>query len=247
MTVTPTPASVRFPGHRFDSRWNRIPGITVADDRVRLDPDAYFFRLESATWTVIDWDKVAAEFLPVDETPESAVEQLALEYIAHNARTTGDLAEVLRIAWRVYRFLFRDEHLPSLGLDGVTADHLRMLAEVSTFTALNKVERDGHISVVGPCWFFADTLQVVYDLEESTVELLDEVFHGGWFNENRRIEAVKAHTALGGRLVHGCQSVPDRRGGVVAPYGTPMDRFRRELGLFRDTWLDTVRSYGARS
>lgn len=150
MTVTPTPASVRFPGHRFDSRWNRIPGITVADDRVRLDPDAYFFRLESATWTVIDWDKVAAEFLPVDETPESAVEQLALEYIAHNARTTGDLAEVLRIAWRVYRFLFRDEHLPSLGLDGVTADHLRMLAEVSAFTALNKVERDGHISVVGP-------------------------------------------------------------------------------------------------
>ncbi|MEV8153393.1 hypothetical protein AB0R11_12375, partial [Streptomyces fradiae] len=31
--------------------------------------------------------------------------------------------------------------------------------------------------------------------------------HGGWFNEPRRIESIKAHAALGGRLLHGCQSV----------------------------------------
>ncbi len=65
------------------------------------------------------------------------------------------------------------------------------------------MEADGRISVVGPAWFFADTAQVVYDLDEPIVEKLDEVFHGGLFNENRRIESIKAHTALGGRLVHG--------------------------------------------
>lgn len=246
MPVTLAPVSVRLPGHRFDSRWNRIPGVTVEDDTVRIDPELYFFRLESATWKVIGWDQVVTELLPIDETSQTAFEQIALDYIAHNARTTSDPAEVLHTAWQVYSFLFREEHLPSLGLDGITTDHLRMLVEASTLTALNKVEPDGRISIVGPCWFFADALQAVYDLDEPTVELLDEVFHGGWFNENRRIEGVKAHAALGGRLVHGCQSVPDRRGGVVAPYGTPMDRFRYEPGLFRDAWIDTVRSYGDR-
>lgn len=148
------------------------------------------------------------------------------------------------IAWQVYSYLFREEHLPTLGVEGITAEHLKMLAEVSTLTALNKVEPDGTISVVGPAWFFADTAQVVYDLDEPTVEKLDEVFHSGLFNENRRIESVKAHTALGGRLVHGCQSAPDRKGGVVAPYATPMDKFRDELNHFRDEWITAVRVLG---
>lgn len=247
MSVKLAPTSLSIPGHNFDPRWNRVAGMSVEDDTVTIDPEAYFFRLESDTWTVIDWDKVATELLPVEETSESAIEQIALDYIARNSRTTHDPAEVLHIAWQVYSHLFREEHLTSQGIDGVTADHLRMLAEVSTFTALNKVEDDGHISVVGPTWFFADTAQVVYDLDEPTTELLDEVFHGAWFNEYRRIEGVKAHAALGGRLVHGCQSAPDRRGGVVAPYGTDMKRFRDELDTFRDTWLTTVRAYSERS
>ncbi|MFV2196179.1 hypothetical protein [Nocardiopsis sp. LOL_012] len=59
----------------------------------------------------------------------------------------------------------------------------------------------------------------------------------------QRIESVKAHTALGGRLVHGCQSAPSQRGGVVAAYGTPMNRFRDDLAGFRDMWIDRVRSF----
>lgn len=43
--------------------------------------------------------------------------------------------------------------------------------------------------------------------------MLDEVCYSVWFNESRRIESVKAHTALGGQLVHGCQSVPNQSGG----------------------------------
>ncbi|MFC4560313.1 hypothetical protein ACFO4E_00430 [Nocardiopsis mangrovi] len=229
----------------FDTRWSRIPGVTVEGRTIGIESNEYFFRLESRTWTVISWEKVSDELLPVDETPGSAIEQTTLEYIAKNGRTTDDPAEVMRIAWDVYSFLFRAEHLPALGLEGITETHLRMLAEVSVFTALNKVEQDGRITNVGPCWFFADAAQVVFDLDEKTVGLLDEVYHGGWFNENRRIESVKAHAALGGRLVHGCQSVPDRRGGAVAPYGTPMDRFRDELAEFRDEWMTKVRSYRA--
>jgi hypothetical protein len=44
-----------------------------------------------------------------------------------------------------------------------------------------------------------------------------EVYHSTWFNESRRIESVKAHAALGGRLVHGCQSVPNQSGGACVP------------------------------
>lgn len=243
MARTLAPFTVELPGHAFDARWNRIPGLSVDGTALSVRSEKYFFRMESATWQVIDWDTVVAEMLPINETSDEAIEQKALEFIARNARTTDDPAEVLSIAWRVYRYLFREEYLPSLGVEGITAEHLTILAEVSTLTALNKVEKNGKISVVGPAWFFADTAQVVYDLDEPTVEKLDEVFHGGLFNENRRLEGIKAHTALGGRLVHGCQSVPDRRGGVVASYGTPMDRFRDELTQFRDSWISTVRSW----
>ncbi|WP_344971734.1 hypothetical protein [Salinactinospora qingdaonensis] len=213
-----------------------MPGITVDGRIIRLAPQEYFFRQQARTWKLIDWEKVTAELLPVEETSVTSIEQITLDYITDNARTTENPAEVLATAWRVYSYLFRAEYAPTLGLDGITEAHLRMLAEVSTFTALNKVEQDGRITNVGPCWFFADAAQVVFELDERTVGLLDEVYHGGWFNENRRIESVKAHAALGGRLVHGCQSVPDRRGGAVAPYGTPMDRFRDELAQFRDAW-----------
>ena len=73
--------------------------------------------------------------------------------------------------------------------------------------------------------------------------MLDEVYHGGWFNEYRRIEGIKAHTALGGRLVHGCQSVPDQSGGVVAPYGTSMADFAVELAGMKSEWIEQVESH----
>ena len=106
--------------------------------------------------------------------------------------------------------------------------------------ALNKVELDGTISNVGPCWFFPAATSVVFDLDEERGGMLDEVYHSTWFNESRRLESVRAHTALGGRLVHGCQSVPSQSGGACVPYGASITRFRDDLGQFREQWLTAV-------
>ncbi|GAV38995.1 hypothetical protein Saa2_01878 [Streptomyces acidiscabies] len=176
----------------------------------------------------------------MDETTESAVEQFALDFIKAHAESTSNAARVLATAYEVYAYLFRDEHLVGLGLPQITGEHLRMLREAATLMALNKVELDGHISNVGPCWFFPAATSVVFDLDDETGGMLDEVYHGGWFNEHRRIESVKAHAALGGRLVHGCQSVPDQTGGVVAPYGASMADFRDDLAAFKAGWIEQV-------
>nr|WP_223185319.1 hypothetical protein [Streptomyces sp. CBMA152] len=224
----------------FDPRWSRLPGIQVEGLRLTIDPAEYFFRFEANTWLVADWKLVKSQLLNVDETTESAVEQLALDFIKKHGESTSDAARVLTTAYAVYSYLFREEHLVGLGLPQITADHLRMLREAATLMALNKVELDGHISNVGPCWFFPAATSVVFDLDDEMGGMLDEVYHGGWFNEPRRIESIKAHAALGGRLVHGCQSVPDQTGGVVAPYGAAMANFRDELTQFKAGWIEQV-------
>jgi hypothetical protein len=118
-----------------------------------------------------------------------------------------------------------------------------MLREAAMFMALNKVELDGSISNVGPCWFFPAATGVVFDLDDEAGQQIDEVYHGTWFDETRRVESIKAHAALGGRLVHGCQSVPSQSGGALVPYGASIDRFREDLNGFRDEWLAAVRSF----
>ncbi|QDN96045.1 hypothetical protein FNV65_06855 [Streptomyces sp. S1A1-8] len=224
----------------FDERWSRLPGIQVDGRRITIDPAEYFFRFESHTWLVADWELVNSQLLNTDETTETAVEQFALDFIKAHAAPTSDAARVLATAYEVYAYLFRDEHLASLGLPQITAEHLRMLREAATLMALNKVELDGHISNVGPCWFFPAATSVVFDLDDKMGGLLDEVYHGGWFNEHRRIESIKAHAALGGRLVHGCQSVPDQSGGVVAPYGASMTAFRTDLAALKTGWIKQI-------
>jgi len=224
----------------FDPRWSRLPGVHVEGRVLSIDPSRYFFRFETNTWLVADWEIVRSELLEVDETTESAVEQLALDFIKNHGESTSDAARVLATAHEVYTYLFRKEHLATLGLPQITTDHLRMLREAATLMALNKVELDGHISNVGPCWFFPAATSVVFDLDDEMGGLLDEVYHGGWFNEHRRIESIKAHAALGGRLVHGCQSVPDQSGGVVAPYGASMANFRDDLAAFKEGWIEQV-------
>ncbi|MGW6283849.1 hypothetical protein [Streptomyces sp. NPDC055107] len=238
-TIDTTTITVELP-HAFDPRWSRLPGIQVDGRRITIDPAEYFFRFESNTWLVADWELVKAQLLDVDETTESAVEQLALDFIKQHSESTSDAACVLATAYEVYAYLFREEHLAGLGLPQITAEHLRMLREAATFMALNKVELNGHISNVGPCWFFPAATSVVFDLDDETGGMLDEVYHGGWFNEHRRIESIKAHAALGGRLVHGCQSVPDQSGGVVAPYGASMANFRDDLAEFKAGWIEQV-------
>ncbi|MFG2386379.1 hypothetical protein [Streptomyces avermitilis] len=240
MTTIDTEAITVVLPEAFDERWSRLPGIQVDGRRITIDPAEYFFRFESHTWLVADWELVKSRLLDVEETTESAVEQLALEFVKNHAESTADAARVLTTAYEVYAYLFRDEHLAGLDLPQITADHPRMLCEAATLMALNKVELDGRISNVGPCWFFPAATSVVFDLDDETGGMLDEVYHGGWFNEHRRIESIKAHAALGGRLVHGCQSVPDQSGGVVAPYVASMGAFREDLAAFKAGWLEQV-------
>ncbi|NGO85127.1 hypothetical protein [Streptomyces sp. 196(2019)] len=227
----------------FHPGWNRLPGVRVDGRTLAIESAEYFFRLESHSWLVVEWEKVRDGLLYTHETTSSAVEQLALDFIREHAEPTSDPALVLRTAYEVYGHLFRGDLLASADLPGVTAGHLRMLHEAATLMALNKVELDGHISNIGPCWFFPAATSVVFGLDDDEGRMLDELYHGAWFNEHRRIESIKAHAALGGRLVHGCQAKADQTGGVVAPYGAAMAAFRRDLETFKKEWIARVYAY----
>lgn len=232
----------------FHVGWNKIDGVTVDGARFTIDPKEYFFRYENPTWIVCDWAGVEADLLDAEETSDIAVEQMALDYIKAHGRATTDPAEVLTTAYEVYSYMFRQEHLadPSIASMGVTINDLRALTEMGTVMALNRVDQDGTISNVGPAWMFGEAAKIVFDLDTHAAEKLDELYHGAWFNEPRRIEQVKAHAALGGRLVHGCQSGQEQHmaGGCVAPYGADITEFRRELAGFRDEWVERVRACG---
>jgi hypothetical protein len=242
MTPTAAPPFIRatLPGP-LDPRWSRLPGLEVDGSTVTLAPD-YWFRFENPSWLVCDWAGVCDELLPAAETGHQALEQTVLNYIRAHSRVTTDPAEVLGIAWHVYAHLFRDELLPVAGLEAIGPDELRMLRQAATLMALNKVEDTGHISNISPTWFFGAAVPVVFDLSDQAGQLIDEVYHGTWFNETRRIESVKAHAALGGRLVHGCQSGGNMSGGAVAPYGADIESFRSELGTMRAQWIEAVRA-----
>lgn len=245
-TTAPPMISVELP-EAVDPRWARLPGLTVAGCWITIDPAEYFFRFDSASWLVCDWDAVRNGLLDLEETEQTALEQRSLEFIRAHGRTTSDAAEVLATAWEVYAYLFRDELLPIAGLEQIGPEQLRMLREAATLMALNKVELDGSISAIGPCWFFPAATSVVFDLDDTTGAMLDEVYHSTWFNESRRIESIKAHAALGGRLVHGCQSVPNQSGGACVPYGASITRFRKNLTAFRSEWLAAVYACRAES
>ena len=225
----------------LDPRWSRLAGLHVDGATVIIDP-GFWFRFESPSWLVCDWAGVRDDLLPVTETGEQAMEQIALDYIRAHGRATTDPAEVLATAWHVYAYLFRDDLLPVPGLEAIGPAELRMLREAATLMALNKVEADGRITNISPTWFFGEAVPAVFGLDEEAGRLLDEVYHGGWFNEARRVESVKAHAALGGRLVHGCQSAGNMSGGVVAPYGTDIAAFRDELTAMRPQWARATRA-----
>jgi hypothetical protein len=247
VTVATAPTIIRAelpePGHEG---WNRLAGVTVDGRTLIIDTADYFFRYENPSWVVCDWDAVRTDLLGAQETTNVTVEQLALEYVKLHGRVTEDPAEVLVIASQIYSWLFRPEHLadPSIVRMGVTPRDLRVLREMGTMMALNRVELSGEISNVGPAWMFGEAAKIVFGLNASRAELVDELYHGSWFNEPRRVEQVKAHAALGGRLVHGCQSQVDMAGGCVAPFGVDIERFRRELAGFRDEWIQQVRACG---
>jgi hypothetical protein len=241
MVTTAAPPVIRatLPGP-LDPRWSRLPGLRVDGCQVTLQPE-YWLRFEDQSWLLCDWAGVRDDLLPVTETGEQALEQTVLNYIRVHSRTTTDPAEVLATAWHVYAHLFRDDLLPVAGLEAIGPAELSMLRQAATLMALNKVQEDGHIANVSPAWFFGHAIPLVFDLDEKLGQVIDEAYHGTWFNEPRRIESVKAHAALGGRLVHGCQSNPNLSGGVVAPYGTDISAFRDELAAMRADWISAIR------
>jgi hypothetical protein len=224
----------------FSPGWDCLDGVAVDGPTLRIDPAAYFYRYENPTWLLCGWDDVRRDLLATSETPDQALEQRVLDYVRAHGRQTSHPADVLATAWQVYAHLFRNEHLADPGLAHVDQRHPRILREVATVMALNRVELSGEITNVGPAWFFADVARVVFGLDEAESMALDELYHGGFFNEARRVESIKAHAALGGRLVHGCQSSPDMSGGVVAPYGVDVARFAAELNGFKDAWRAAI-------
>ncbi|MGI5204067.1 hypothetical protein ACQEU6_21115 [Spirillospora sp. CA-108201] len=236
---------VEFP-EQFHPGWNRIDGVTVDGKSLTIQPEKYFFRYENPSWIVCDWQHVRAGLLNVRETTTEAIEQQALEFVQTYGRTTEDPAAVLGVAWHVNAWIFRDEIAtePGMAKLGVRPVHARMLREVSTLMALNRVELSGRISNVGPAWMAPIAVKAVYGLNQGEAELVDELYHGAWFDESRRVEAVKANAALGGRLVHGCQSQADMRGGAVVPFGVDLTEFRRELAHFGDDWITRVEACG---
>ncbi|MFF0741556.1 hypothetical protein ACFYVL_14265 [Streptomyces sp. NPDC004111] len=243
-TTSSKPFSVDLP-EEFTAQWGRIDGITVDGTTLTVDPDTYFFRYENPSWVLTDWNLVRTELLGTAETDEQAVEQRALEFVKAHGQVTHDPAKVLEVGYQVAAHLFRDEYLNVPGLD-VTERELKALREATTIMALNRVELDGHLSNVGPCWFFPVATSVVFGFTEEEGKRVDELYHGGWFNEVRRRESVLAHAALGGRLVHGCQASADMAGGCVLAYGTDLEGFRAGLESVRHTWMAKVAAMGCR-
>ncbi|MGW0531125.1 hypothetical protein [Streptomyces sp. NPDC003032] len=243
-TTANKPFSVTLP-EAFTPEWSRIDGLTVDGRTVTVDPGQYFFPYENPTWVLADWDLVRTELLDAAETSELAVEQQALEFVKAHGQVTDDPAKVLAVSYHVAAHLFRDEYLHIEGL-GVTERELKALREATTIMALNRVELDGHLSNVGPCWFFPVATSVVFGFDEDEGKRVDELYHGGWFNETRRRESVLAHAALGGRLVHGCQASADMAGGCVLAYGTDLAGFRAELDSVRHDWMGRVAAMGRR-
>ncbi|TCJ32430.1 hypothetical protein [Parafrankia sp. BMG5.11] len=225
----------------FSPTWERIPGVTVNNRNLVIDPEVYFFRRsEQPVWMLVDWDRVVEDLLPREESDTETVEQQALDFVRVFGQRTNDAAKVLRTAEQVYSHLFAPELLDTPDLAGVTEEDLRILRESATLAALNRVDMSGEISDIGPAWFFPATARVVFDLSPDEAERIDDLYHGGFFNEYRRVDAVKAHAALGGRLVHGCQSAPNMSGGAVVPFGVDLARFRGELGRLKHKWITSI-------
>lgn len=222
--------------------WNEIDGFTVSNGVVEIDPEQYFFRYESPEWVVCDWEAVQRDLLPVKESRVQTLEQTVLEYVREHGRPTARLQELLETAWRVNSFIFRDEYAAEPDLSHLNPAYFGILREMGTVMAMNRVLENGHIANVGPAWFFGIAAERVFGLSGEEGQELDDLYHGTFFNETRRVEALKANAALGGRLVHGCHSSPNMSGGCIVPFGADLDLFINDLREFRGEWIDRIRN-----
>lgn len=226
----------------LDPRWEIIPGITVKDEAIEINPEEYFFRYENPQWKYVDWETVQNNWESLNESSDKSLEQKCLEFISKNAHSTNDPSVILENSEKVYSFLFDRERVNIGGKDNIPDNFLQILKEASTLMSLNRVELSGHASNVGPAWFFPIASQKVFNLSDEESMQLDELYHGGFYTESRRVDGIKAHVALGGRLVHGCQSAADMAGGCVLEYGANIQGFHNDLASFRDNWISMIKS-----
>jgi hypothetical protein len=231
---------------KLDPCWDRVPGVSTSSTSVNIDLDKYFFRYEESSWRIVDWSKVQEAWASLSETDECTLDQQCLNFVQRESRETKDGAEVLKNAAEVYNFIFDENRIDLSVIPFAKPEHLQILREMSIMMALNRVSKNGIIKNIGPAWFFADCAQQVYGLSDQTACELDDLYHGSFFNEWRRIDATKAHTALGGRLIHCCgtsTSGGGHGGGVVVEYGTSSDNFHRDFKAHKQQWIAEIRNW----
>jgi hypothetical protein len=233
------PPMVQFsPEMPFHEGWNKVNGLSTLNGNLAINTEQYFERLEDPSWTFVPWDKVMEAWDSLEESNTSALEQTCLNFISQNSEVTFDPAVALGNAERVYSFLFNEERIRKHeDLHRVTPEMLRVLRESSILCALNKVNASGHICNIGPAWYFAQCSELVYSLSASEASQVDELFHGEFFNGPRLRDQVRAHVALGGKLVHGCHGSGHGSGGCVVSYGTDINQMQNELLALRPHFL----------
>lgn len=234
-----SPSIISFtPKRSFHAGWGKIAGIRLIDTTIQIAPDQYFERYEDPSWNYVPWERVQAHWSELSETPDRAIEQACLEFIRDHAQQTSDASVILENAEQVYSFVFNESILNEIqDLDHVTAHDLRVLRESSILCALNKVDLSGRITNIGPAWYFAQCARAVFELSADDERRVDELFHGGFVNGLRLREQTRAHVALGGKLVHGCQSSGNGAGGCVVSYGTDTLVMQSELLNLRPRFL----------
>ena len=237
--TTKSPSVISFtPKRSFHAGWGKIPGIELIGPEIQIAPEQYFERYEDPSWNYVPWETVQAHWSELSETPDRAIEQACLEFIRKHAQQSSDAAIILGNAEKVYSFVYNESILKEIqDLDHVTANDLRVLRESSILCALNKVNLSGRITNIGPAWYFAQCARMVFGLSAADEQRVDELFHGGFFNGLRLREQTRAHVALGGKLVHGCQSSGNGAGGCVVSYGTDTSVMQSELLNLRPRFL----------
>ena len=211
-----------------------------------IDPEQYFFRYDNPTWLVCDWEQVRSDLLDARENEHAAMEQIALDYVNSNSRITHDPAEVLTTAWHAYAYLFHPEHLEASDLPSdVSAEHLRMLIEVTTMMALNRVEQSGEITKRRSGGMFTEAVKVVYGIDGAEAELVDELYQRHLVQRVAPDREDQSPRSPGrtARVRVPIQHLKDMAGGCVVLYGD-IARFREQLTTFRTEWMARVRACG---
>lgn len=206
-------------------------------------PTFFFWRYDDPIWNYIEWDIVKANWDSLDGDSDTTTEQKCLEFVKRHATVTTDPSKILSVASKLYENLFNFTPRSLLAFPSINESHVDILREMSILMSLNKVSQDGLIQNVSPAWFFPIACKRVFDLSKQEAEDIDNLYHSSMLYFGSQNDWLKAHTALGGILLHACQSVPDLRGGVVCAYGTNRKALAMDFDAHADEWINEMNSW----